>query len=67
MSTVKNSKSSSRSSNDTFLADSVRESKGLIGYRDGFRFGVGFMLAHLTLGLLVGGLAWAIVTAFNIK
>jgi hypothetical protein len=66
MNISKSSKSSSRS-NDTFLADTVRESKGLIGYRDGFRFGIGFMLAHLTLGLLVGGLAWGIVTAFNIK
>ena len=61
-STVKTSKRQA----DTFLADAVRTPTGLIGYRDGFRFGIGFMLANLLLVLVVGGLAWGIILALHL-
>ena len=37
-----------------------------LSYGDGFRFGVGFLLAHLALGLMVGGLAWGLVVALHL-
>ncbi len=51
---------------DNFLSDVVRPRSKHISYSDGFRFGVGLMVAQLFIGLIVGGLAWAIVAAFKL-
>ena len=36
------------------------------GYLEGFRFGLGFMLAWLAVMLIVGGLAWVIANLTHI-
>lgn len=53
---------------DTFLSDAVHgPARKRVGYADGFRFGIGFMLANLTLGLLVAAIAWGIIAALHIS
>jgi hypothetical protein len=51
---------------DNFLSDVVRPRTKHISYSDGFRFGVGLITAQLLIGLIVGGLAWALVAAFKL-
>ncbi len=48
-----------------FLDDEGESPTGL-SYREGFRFGLGFMLAWLVVMLIVGGLAWAVATLTHI-
>lgn len=52
---------------DNFLADVVRPRTKHVSYGDGFRFGVGLIIAQLLVGLIVAGLAWAIVVAFKLN
>ena len=51
---------------DNFLADVVRPRTKHVSYGDGFRFGIGLMIAQLFIGLIVGGIAWALVAAFKL-
>jgi hypothetical protein len=61
------SKSSNRSSGNDFLAD-INRSKPThrMTYGDGFRLGIGIITAQLLIGLIVGGVAWALVVAFKL-
>jgi hypothetical protein len=47
---------------DNFLADAVGPRETRLTYSDGFRFGLGFMIAMLLVTLVLGGLAWAMIT-----
>lgn len=52
---------------DNFLADAINaKDNKRTGYVDGFRFGFGFFIAGLFVALLVSGLTWGIVVAFNL-
>lgn len=52
---------------DNFLADAINsKDANRVSYTDGFRFGFGFFVAGLLVTLLVGGLAWGIILAFNL-
>ncbi len=47
---------------DHFLADAVGTRRPVtLSYRDGFRFGIGFMVAMLLIWTILGGLCWAAV------
>lgn len=60
-------KSSNRAAGNDFLADINRhKTPHRVTYGDGFRFGIGILTAHLLIGLLVGGLAWALVAGFKL-
>ena len=60
-------KTSNRSSSsDNFLADIARPQKHRLSYGDGFRLGIGIITAHLLIGVIVGGLAWALIVAFKL-
>jgi hypothetical protein len=52
---------------DNFLADAVAPArqKGT-SYLDGFRFGFGFFIAGLLVALIVAGISWGIIVAFNL-
>ncbi len=53
----------------TFLADEMgaRKSRAHLTYMDGFRFGVGTMVAFLFITLLLGGLAWGMVALLELR
>lgn len=46
---------------DNFLADAVGPRTTRLSYGDGFRFGLGFMVAVLVVTAVLGGLAWAAI------
>ncbi len=46
---------------DHFLAEAVGPREFRVTYGDGFRFGMGILVAFLLVTLLLGGLTWAIV------
>ena len=53
---------------DTFLADELgrNSTKAHLTFMDGFRFGIGAIVAML-LGILVtGGIAWGMILGFNL-
>ena len=50
-----------RKTDNNFLADAVGSRDRNISYTDGFRFGLGFMLAVLFITLILGGLTWAAI------
>jgi hypothetical protein len=56
----------SRRTSDNFLADIAHPQKHRLSYGDGFRLGIGIITAQLLIGLIVGGLAWALVVAFKL-
>lgn len=60
------SKNSSVRTSDNFLADVVRPRVRRVSYSDGFRFGIGLITAQLLVGIIVGGIAWALVVAFKL-
>jgi hypothetical protein len=45
---------------DNFLADAVKR-EGRLTYMDGFRFGLGLMVAHLLVAVVVGSIACGVV------
>ena len=47
---------------ENFLADAVGSRERKLTYMDGFRFGLGFIIANLLVILVLGGLTWAAVT-----
>jgi hypothetical protein len=55
---------------DNFLKDAVKPERAAkvrhITYGDGFRFGMGMMIAGLFVSVVVGGLAWALIAAFKL-
>ncbi|HVQ44266.1 MAG TPA: hypothetical protein VMT30_04855 [Candidatus Saccharimonadia bacterium] len=51
---------------DNFLAEAVRPRGPRLTYGDGFRLGIGIITAQLLIGLLVGGLTWALMVAFKL-
>lgn len=58
-----------KSNGNDFLADINHHNNKpahRVTYGDGFRFGIGLITAHLLIGLLVGGLAYALAVAFKI-
>jgi hypothetical protein len=46
---------------DNFLADAVGPREMRMTYGDGFRFGLGMMMAVLLVTVVVGALAWAMI------
>jgi len=63
---AKSKDTSSARLSDNFLSDVVRPRTKHVSYGDGFRFGIGLITAQLLVGLIVGGLAWALVVAFRL-
>jgi hypothetical protein len=51
---------------DNFLADAVAPRQKGVSYLDGFRFGFGFFIALLLVGLIVAGISWGVIVALNI-
>jgi hypothetical protein len=54
---------------DHFLADLAEPRKHRIslGYFDGFRFGLGFIMANLLTLVIVGALAWGVVLVMGLN
>jgi hypothetical protein len=54
---------------DTFLADELGRNrpKAHLTFMDGFRFGVGSIVAILLVSLLTGAIAWSMILVFKLK
>ena len=52
---------------DNFLAEAIIDrDRRVLGYLDGFRFGVGFFISGLLLSLILGGVTWGLVAALRL-
>ena len=51
---------------ENFLADAVGPRERKLTYLDGFRFGLGLVVAHLLILCLVAGLAWGLIMALHL-
>jgi hypothetical protein len=52
---------------DNFLKDAIKPPRERhITYSDGFRFGMGIMMAWLFVAVVVGGIAWALVATLKL-
>ncbi len=56
-----------RSSRENFLADAVSPRGRQLTYADGFRFGLGFVVASLLVWLVLGGLTWAVILLLKLS
>jgi hypothetical protein len=57
-----------KAKHDNFLADAIIDrDQRVLGYLDGFRFGVGFFVAGVLLSLILGVLTWGLVAALRLS
>lgn len=54
------------STRENFLAEAVGARQRRLTYMDGFRLGLGFMVAVLFVVLVLGGLIWAAVALLHL-
>jgi hypothetical protein len=52
---------------DNFLAAAIKPRRErLVGYRDGFRLGVGFMLGTLVVAMMLGLASWVLLAVVKV-
>lgn len=54
------------SQRENFLAQAVGPRERKITYMDGFRFGLGFIVANLLILLILGGLTWGLILGLHL-